>query len=132
VNGVESKDCIHCKQILPLTQFGVNGSYNGKQKYKPRCHRCECEYNDTSFYDAVFEAVGGRENYKYVECGYSKCVEALEFHHVDPKTKERAISRMQNYSKEAIQKEIEKCILLCCLCHREFHAGIRKLTTLKG
>ena len=57
-------------------------------------------------------------------CSYNRCIEALEFHHVDPKTKEFGISS-KGYSRswEKVKTEIEKCILLCANCHREYHAG---------
>ena len=55
-------------------------------------------------------------------CGYNKCVEALEFHHLDPNEKEFGISKTGNtYSWEKIKNEIDKCSLLCANCHREVH-----------
>lgn len=55
-------------------------------------------------------------------CGYNKCLEALEFHHIDPKQKDGNISRITNVDR--LNKEIDKCVLLCSNCHREFHAGM--------
>jgi hypothetical protein len=45
----------------------------------------------------------------------------LEFHHVG--TKDHNISTMVNYGYawRRIQEEIEKCIALCCNCHRLEH-----------
>jgi 5-methylcytosine-specific restriction endonuclease McrA len=55
-------------------------------------------------------------------CGYDKCSAALEFHHVDPRTKDFTISqRMTTF--EAIRRELDKCVLLCANCHREVHDG---------
>ena len=47
----------------------------------------------------------------------------LVFHHMDPKNKIFGIANAISggYSKEEISKEIEKCIVLCANCHREFH-----------
>lgn len=63
-----------------------------------------------------------------VKCGYNKCVAALDYHHLDPNIKTESISKMvtQNKSKEDLLVEIEKCILLCSNCHREFHYMERK------
>jgi len=57
-------------------------------------------------------------------CGYIKCIEALEFHHVDPNTKElklntRGIERSKSFNSQ--KQELDKCILLCSNCHREKH-----------
>jgi len=56
-------------------------------------------------------------------CGYGTCIEALDFHHVDPQEKDFNISdRITSF--EAIKPELDKCELLCCRCHREVHAGM--------
>ena len=61
-------------------------------------------------------------------CGYDRCVEALEFHHLDPEQKEFGISS-KGYARswERVKREADKCIMLCANCHREFHAGILQL-----
>ena len=56
-------------------------------------------------------------------CGYNKCIEALEFHHIDESTKSFALSG----STKALDKqkaEADKCLMLCANCHRELHAGL--------
>ncbi len=61
-------------------------------------------------------------------CGYDKCMEALDFHHIDPNQKEFGISREGlAYSFERRLKEAKKCILICCRCHRELENGIIKI-----
>lgn len=61
-------------------------------------------------------------------CGYSKCMAALEFHHVNPSEKSFAISKAHSgYSLDEILKELSKCILVCSNCHKEIHAGIIEL-----
>ena len=56
-------------------------------------------------------------------CGYSECLAALEFHHVESFGKEFNISdRMTSF--DAIRAELDKCVLLCCRCHREVHDGM--------
>lgn len=62
-------------------------------------------------------------------CGYARCIEALEFHHLDPSKKDFSISADgMTRSWERVFREIEKCILLCSNCHREVHAGITQLS----
>lgn len=62
---------------------------------------------------------------KCKRCGYHKCLAALEFHHEDPSQKDFAISMSgQTRSWERIQKELDKCILVCSNCHKEIHDEI--------
>ena len=59
-----------------------------------------------------------------VVCGYNKCNEALDFHHIDSSTKDRSVSELLcSGSMAALKEEISKCVVLCANCHREHHAG---------
>ena len=65
---------------------------------------------------------------KCMICGYKKCQRALSFHHIDPSKKKFDLSsRGLTRSWERIQKEIDKCVLLCANCHMEVHEGITQL-----
>ena len=59
-------------------------------------------------------------------CGYNRCIRALEFHHLDPSQKDFTISG-KSKSFETLKNEADKCILVCSNCHKEIHAGIRKI-----
>ena len=65
--------------------------------------------------------LGGKCN----KCGYDKCIEALEFHHKDPSTKDYDLSKGRGIdtrkSFETLKEELDKCVLLCANCHREEH-----------
>ena len=53
-------------------------------------------------------------------CGYKKHAIALQWHHVDPSTKEGSISEMKKNTLtrfKKIVKETWKCIVLCANCH---------------
>lgn len=54
-------------------------------------------------------------------CGYNKCIDALEFHHKDPKQKEFRLGSGNTMSWKEYKKELEKCILVCSNCHKEIH-----------
>lgn len=45
----------------------------------------------------------------------------FDFHHRDPSLKEFTMSQ-RRYSFERLQKELDKCDLLCGLCHRAEHS----------
>lgn len=73
----------------------------------------------------IIEAMGG----KCVCCGYDKHYSALELHHLDPTIKKFALGgvRARPKSWDSIVEELRKCVLVCCLCHREIEAKIREL-----
>ena len=61
-------------------------------------------------------------------CGYSKCSEALVFHHINPESKVEKVSKLVYRKGITIAKrEAEKCMLLCANCHAEVHAGLTKI-----
>lgn len=62
---------------------------------------------------------------KCSECGYDKCLSALEFHHLNPKEKDFTVSG-KSWGVEKLKKEVDKCILVCANCHIELHENIRK------
>ena len=62
-------------------------------------------------------------------CGYDKCYDALEFHHLDPSSKEYTLSSIivNPGLWEKIKNEASKCILLCSNCHKEVHSGVSEI-----
>ncbi|MGE0269497.1 MAG: hypothetical protein AB7S78_13690 [Candidatus Omnitrophota bacterium] len=60
---------------------------------------------------------------KCERCGYDRCIDALEFHHIDPVQKDFTISA-KGYTRSwnKVKAELDKCIMLCANCHRELHA----------
>lgn len=59
-------------------------------------------------------------------CGYNKCNDALDLHHLDPSKKEFSLGKIRAnpISWTKIVNELRKCILICANCHREVHNGI--------
>jgi DNA invertase Pin-like site-specific DNA recombinase len=57
---------------------------------------------------------------KCEKCDYSKCVDALEFHHIDPNEKDFTIGG-KSWSFDRLKSEVDKCILVCSNCHKEIH-----------
>ena len=70
-----------------------------------------------------------RERRKYLQeykllkgcsvCGYNKCANALDFHHDGDK--DFTISNTTKTSIDKLKREMDKCIVICCRCHRELH-----------
>ena len=58
-------------------------------------------------------------------CGYSRCLAALQFHHLDPSTKSFHLSLHGiTRSLARVREEAQKCVLLCANCHAEVEAGV--------
>lgn len=59
-------------------------------------------------------------------CGYSKCNDALDLHHVNPSLKvfefRRARFSPTNDIPEKVKNELDKCIVLCSNCHAKEHS----------
>ena len=61
-------------------------------------------------------------------CGYNKCPQALEFHHLDPGEKDFSMSTSGvTRSWVSTVPELRKCVCLCSNCHKEVHAGVTKI-----
>lgn len=65
-------------------------------------------------------------------CKYFKCIDALEFHHINPKNKSFGLGD-KGYTRawNKVQQELDKCVLLCANCHREVESGITQLSIEK-
>ena len=73
----------------------------------------------------AIKAMGG----KCAICGYNKCDEALDFHHINSNDKEISLGFLRKNPRKwsIVAKELKKCILLCSNCHMEVHDGVTKL-----
>lgn len=61
---------------------------------------------------------------KCIICGYNRCVDALEFHHENPKEKEFKLGSGNTLSWDEYKEEALKCILVCSNCHKEIHSKL--------
>ena len=63
-----------------------------------------------------------KSNLCCIRCGESRPA-CLDFHHKNPKEKDKPVSQMVNagMSRAKMIQEIEKCDVLCANCHRVLH-----------
>lgn len=113
--------CLKCgiEKESDLFHKKRNGRPNTRQ-----CIRCASILGKSkrqAFKDQCLAYKGG----KCCTCGYDRCIEALEFHHLDSQEKDFELSSVRHTDFERVQDELDKCILVCANCHREIHAGIR-------
>lgn len=107
-----------------------------------RCHLCsKCgTTNPEDFYGNKKKVCGkchnkyttdiGRKRKKYCveklgnkcsKCGYNKCIEALDLHHIDSSLKSKNFRSKRGWSFKRLDEELKNCKLLCANCHREEH-----------
>jgi hypothetical protein len=117
---METKICTKCNQELPINDFNWRDKKKGTR-------RSECKYCHTKYMKETYETKRSivsdiKSQMKCKKCGENRYY-VLDFHHLDPSEKEATVARMvsNNYQLEKTLQEIEKCIVLCSNCHREFH-----------
>lgn len=59
-------------------------------------------------------------------CGYNKCPDSFDFHHILPTDKKMNLAKgsICNSSIIKVIEELKKVVMLCANCHREVHYGI--------
>jgi len=94
---------------------------------RARCRRCNAERVSARrrrVKRILVAEAGGR----CLLCGYRRSPVALEFHHLDPASKEFTIAaRGATIAIDALREEASKCVLLCANCHAEVEAGIAEV-----
>lgn len=89
-----------------------------------RCKRCRLERvsrRRRNVKRILVQEAGG----KCLICGYDRCQRVLQFHHLDPSTKEFHLGQAgATRSLARSRAEARKCVLLCANCHGEVEAGI--------
>lgn len=117
------KSCAKCKISKSLDEFYKKKTNNDSLSYCKDCSNEQAKERQRGLKRIAIEYKGGA----CANCNYSRCVRALEFHHLDSKEKDFSISQSKSKEFSKIRSEIDKCILLCANCHRELHHGLLNL-----
>jgi hypothetical protein len=136
------KFCLKCS---PFGAHNTKTSLLENQKYCPKCKKSlssslffsspsrsiSCWCKDCNAKDSKRRANKNKQaavlykGGKCQVCGYDRCWAAMDFHHKNRSEKKFSISTLKNRKMDyALQEELDKCILLCCRCHREVEAGV--------
>jgi 5-methylcytosine-specific restriction endonuclease McrA len=111
------------KELKPCKTHGDTLHYQMKnQPNSWKCQKCNTERVTEMRRKnkrKLVEFFGG----KCTKCGYDRYVGALEFHHLDPNSKEFGMGAGGiSWSFKRMVEEAKKCILVCSNCHREIHS----------
>jgi hypothetical protein len=135
---MEKQICAKCKNEYPFTleHFGKH-KVRGLDTY---CKTCRRETTKANYYanKEMWNATTRRhkklqrerineikDSLSCLKCGENRN-HLLDFHHTDPSQKDFQISQGERYGWERIKQEIDKCIVLCSNCHRDFHYQEKK------
>lgn len=113
----EPKKCSLCRTMKPLDEFFR------REGGRPtsRCKKCLSQSSTIRCQKGKFDLIT-RKGGQCIRCSYKKCQAALEFHHRDPSQKDIDPSLLKDRRLNAyVLTELEKCDLLCAVCHREVH-----------
>jgi adenine-specific DNA methylase len=148
---VEMIKCTKCGELKPDTEFygHYNGKRkrsqckkchyeygkNWRKNHKDRSNGLQRDYqrnnknyrenqrklmfdSNRKFKQELVDIAGG----KCQDCGYNKCIGALDFHHVNPDEKETLRINCKE-SREKMKKLLRegKARMTCANCHREKH-----------
>ena len=132
-----TKKCTICKLDLPQSvEFFATRTDRKILTYQSNCRKCQKEYRKNHYIlnkdkyikkankykkDAIELFIDYKKSLSCSQCGENRYW-VLDFHHLDPKIKEKNISSMiYQCSKKLLEEELNKCVVLCSNCHRDLH-----------
>ena len=135
---MQTKICSKCKEEKSIELFSKNKSK--KSGYSCECKECH-KIIRKNYYDNNREKEINRVHVRRVKQvkdfkefkSKLKCIlcnenhiATLHFHHLDSSTKEIDLSTAVRlgWSKDKLEKEINKCVVLCANCHAKEHYSL--------
>lgn len=113
------KKCSKCNIEKPKTEFHKNGfDQLGNQRFRGYCKQCANKLESLR-YQKKKDYINSKKT-KCLKCGDDRFY-LLDFHHKERENKDFTICQYKKGNLKLIQLEIDKCIVLCANCHREFH-----------
>lgn len=126
----DTKVCSRCREDLPLGQFQTRRSKANPNIRRPEtnCKRCEAALAKESYAATKLKAVeylgGSCINTACPLSAFEIAPVLFDFHHRDGKDSGIAKLLSKQRSWRVIEAELDKCDLLCVVCHRLHHAGL--------
>ena len=116
----KTKICTKCKQEKSIENFYIRkkDEFGNPISYSSQCKQCHNE-REKGRYQIKKEYINSFKK-KCAKCGDTR-IWVLDFHHLFQDEKDFTIGRIKKTNKETLKKEIDKCIVLCSNCHREWH-----------
>src|SRR3984957_6048689 len=97
----------------------INKFYGNKTTVCAKCHSQASHSKGKENRLYIIEKLGG----SCINCGFNKWKSSLDVHHLDPSKKDVAFSTIRYWTRDRIDGELQKCVLLCRNCHAAHHSG---------
>jgi hypothetical protein len=123
VNRIRRGDVVVCYRCSRRYEYDKSKGHTQRL-----CNSCNANRKRTTVKLRAIAYKGGRCQ----KCGYNKCKRALSFHHVKGSEKRFGIGGKLSRTWTELQKELDKCILLCANCHMESHCKGCSLTPVSN
>lgn len=108
--------CPKCQRDKPFSEYYISQPKIGKpQSYCKACHNKYCADRLTKRKIKAVKLLGG----VCQDCGEFYHYSVYDFHHLSGKDHNWMSLRRRKWSD--VERELEKCILLCANCHRVRH-----------
>lgn len=122
--------CTKCEAIKECSEFSP--AKNKKRGYQTHCKACRTAYNKKHYKDnkstyltnhkALNESILSeyrryKEDNPCTDCGKKFPYYIMEFDHTNA-NKSSSVANLVRAGKHKLWEEIDKCDLLCCICHR--------------
>lgn len=112
-----TKRCSKCKCDKSIDDFYSKGSSGKTQTF---CKVCFNAYCIERWRKRKFEVIAHFQD-KCNDCKNTFHYSIYEFHHLVPSEKEYSWNKLRLFSNDKMQKELQKCVMLCANCHRLRH-----------
>ena len=110
--------CARCKKRKSSEAFYVKLCQRGSpHSYCKSCHNAYTTERFRRRKKQAVEYLGAR----CADCRGTFPYFVYDFHHRDPAQKDMQFNSLRRRSWEVIQRELDKCVLLCANCHRMRH-----------
>jgi len=119
---IDGKTCTRCNTEKVSSEFYRRRDGMDLSSYCIPCTNNQTTERQNKLKELAVDYKGG----KCIECGYDKCIAALQFHHTNPLQKDFSISHAKSTTFNKIKNELDKCVLLCSRCHIEHHWNLHR------
>lgn len=131
IDEEDYKFCHKCKKVKKLKSFYLNEN-NVPGSWCKKCNKEAIVERQRKYKQKAVDYKGGKCEY----CGYVGHPSAYDFHHMDKEKKEFIINIKNKEfdlsdENDATKKELDKCVLLCAICHRLVHSYVIHIGEIK-